>query len=269
MTMSALSRDTVDIGGGRLEYHHRGPLADRRGRPIVFMHPWYGCWQFWQRPIDALPEFEIYAVDLYSLGANDNWQDFASPEGIARAIGGMIDGLRLSPAVVIGNSMGGIAAQALAATRPADVDKLVLVGTGARTVGVKPEWRKQIDDWVAGDADRAFTERMVAALMARRPEDPQEFETFVDMVAGANKAFMGMVINTAFNLDLRLLLPRIASPTLVVRGALDASRTQAHVDELLAGIPNSRAVEIPNAGHSPQVDSAEVFSRVVREFLLT
>jgi pimeloyl-ACP methyl ester carboxylesterase len=36
----------------------------------------------------------------------------------------------------------------------------------------------------------------------------------------------------------------------------------------LAGIPGSTALEIPGAGHSPQVDSPEAFVRAVRGFLL-
>jgi pimeloyl-ACP methyl ester carboxylesterase len=54
---------------------------------------------------------------------------------------------------------------------------------------------------------------------------------------------------------------------LVLRGELDAARTPAHVAELMAGVPDCRAVEIPNAGHSPQVDSAEAFCLLVRAFL--
>jgi pimeloyl-ACP methyl ester carboxylesterase len=79
---------------------------------------------------------------------------------------------------------------------------------------------------------------------------------------------MGAVLNGAFALDLRPELPKITAATLVVRGELDAARTQAHVDELLAGIPRSTALEIPGAGHSPQVDSPEAFSRALRGFLL-
>ena len=88
------------------------------------------------------------------------------------------------------------------------------------------------------------------------------------MVANANKAFMGTVLTNAFALDLRPVLPRITASTLVVRGELDAARTPRHVEELLAGIPKSRAFEIPGAGHSPQVDSPEAFSRALRGFLL-
>jgi len=88
------------------------------------------------------------------------------------------------------------------------------------------------------------------------------------MVANANKSFMGAVLTSAFALDLRPVLPRITASTIVVRGERDAARTPAHVQELLAGIPKSRSFEIPGGGHSPQVDSPQAFSDIVRTFLV-
>ena len=90
----------------------------------------------------------------------------------------------------------------------------------------------------------------LGALLARGP-DAEEFGRFVEMVVHANKPFMGAVLNSAFALDLRPDLPKITAPTLVIRGEHDAARTQAHVDELLAGIAESTALEIPGARTFP------------------
>ena len=67
---------------------------------------------------------------------------------------------------------------------------------------------------------------------------------------------------------MRSELPKVAAPTLIIRGELDAARTRAHVEELLAGIPLSTALELAGAGHSPQVDSPHAFARALRDFLL-
>ena len=262
-----MTEESIDIGGARLVYHRRAALTRGPGEPVILLHPWFGCWQFWRQTVEALPELETFSVDLYSLGTSDDWQRFAGPQGLAEAIGALLDALRIERCSVVGNSMGGIAAQALAATRGDQIAKLVLVGTGARIVGVKPEFRQALDEWIAGEEDPAFTERLVDALLARRPA-PEEFGRFVEMVVNANKAFMGAVLNSAFALDLRPELPKITAATLVIRGEHDVARTQAHVDELLAGIPGCAALEIPDAGHSPQVDSPAAFSRALRGFLL-
>jgi pimeloyl-ACP methyl ester carboxylesterase len=93
-------------------------------------------------------------------------------------------------------------------------------------------------------------------------------ELFTDMVINANKTFMGLVLANAFQLDLRPRLPAITAATLILRGERDASRTPAHVAEMLDGIRGSRTAEIPGAGHSAQVDSAGAFVALVRSFLL-
>jgi 3-oxoadipate enol-lactonase len=266
-TRAQVQSDTVPVKTQELRYerHKAGGGGDRD--PVVMLHPWFGCTRFWDRTVAALPVRERFVVDLYSLGAKPGWQEFAGPVGLSHAVEAFADALGLERFCVIGNSMGGIAAQELASRLGGRISKLILVGTGARIVGVKPAWRKAMDDWMTGEADRAFTAQMVDALIARRPKDAKEFESFVDAVAAANKAFMGTVLKTAYDLDLRPVLPRISTPTLVVRGELDAARTPEHVAELMAGIPNVRAHELPNAGHSPQVDSPGAFCPLVREFL--
>jgi 3-oxoadipate enol-lactonase len=268
MTKPAHARsDAVQINTQRLIYERRTALREGGRDPIVMLHPWFGCTRFWDHTVEALPERETFVLDLYSLGGRPGWEEFASPRGLSHAVEAFADALRLERFFLVGNSMGGIAAQELASRLDGRISGLVLVGTGARIVGVKPHWRKAMDSWIAGEADRAFSERMVAALLARRPEDSKEFETFVDAVAGANKAFMGAVLTSAFGLDLRNVLPLITAPALVVRGEFDASRTKEHVAELMAGIPNCRAHEIAGAGHSPQVDSPQAFCPLVCEFL--
>lgn len=265
--LAHVESDTVAVKTAILKYERRKPGGEGQLDPVVMLHPWFGSVRFWDHTVEALPEYETFALDLYSLGARPGWEEFATPQGLSRAVEAFADALRLERIIVIGNSMGGIAAQDLASRLNGRISKLILVGTGARIVGVKPDWRKAMDAWISGEADRSFTERMVDALLKRRPSDSREFETFVDDVVAANKAFMGAVLASAFNFDLRPALPHIIAPTLVIRGEFDASRTPEHVAELMSGIANCRAREVADAGHSPQVDSPEAFCPLVREFL--
>jgi len=38
---------------------------------------------FWDRSVDALPEYETFALDLYSLGAGPGWEEFVSPPSLS------------------------------------------------------------------------------------------------------------------------------------------------------------------------------------------
>jgi pimeloyl-ACP methyl ester carboxylesterase len=132
-----MTNESIETAGGKLEFHRRGPVAGQSAGTVILLHPWFGCWQFWNRTIDALPEFDTISVDLYSLGDRTDWREFAGPDGLATAVGGLLDASHIDRCCVIGNSMGGIAAQALAASHTGRVEKIILVGTGARIFGVK------------------------------------------------------------------------------------------------------------------------------------
>ena len=55
-------------------------------------------------------------------------------------------------------------------------------------------------------------------------------------------------------------------PTLVVVGALDTNFLAA-ADYMAAKIPGARKVVLEGAGHAANIDAAEAFNAVVREFL--
>jgi 3-oxoadipate enol-lactonase len=260
-----LTPRTVEVERARLTYHHKPAETSPGGLPVVMLHAWFGCWQFWQHTLAALSGYDCYAVDLYSLGEGGGG-GLASPPGLARAVVAMMDAEGIQRCTLIGNSMGGIAAQALASAAPERVARLVLVGTGASTSGIKPDFNESLWKWVRSAPDPERTAEMVAGLLARKPPS-SEFDVYVAEVMRANKEFMAAILTEAFRLDLRPRLGRITASTLVVRGELDVARTREHVRDLLEGIPDSQAVEMPGAGHSPMVDSPSQFNTILRQFL--
>ena len=86
-----MTNESIETAGGKLEFHRRRPVAGQSAGTVILLHPWFGCWQFWNRTIDALPEFDTISVDLYSLGDRTDWREFAGPDGLATAVGGLLD----------------------------------------------------------------------------------------------------------------------------------------------------------------------------------
>lgn len=261
-------RRTVPLAGTHLAYHVAG--TEHRGTPVVLLHPWFGCWQFWWQTIPYLPGRRCYAVDLYSPDRGD-WSAAASPHGLADAVLAMTRTEGVDRFDLVGNSMGGIIAQVVASTVPDRVRRLVLVGTGATTRGVLPTFGQKVSDWItragAGDpASRGEVEAIIDMLVTRRP-DERTWQLFVDEVWRAAPGYLAAVLAAARALDLTPDLPRITASTLVIRGAHDCARTPAHVTGLLAGIRHARAVEMPDAGHSPMVDDPRRFAALVADHL--
>jgi 3-oxoadipate enol-lactonase len=235
--------------------------------PIVALHPWFGCWQFWLPVVERFPERDWVLVDLYSgaaaISADDN-----SFDGLAAAVTALIGEVADGPVVLAGNSTGGLVAQTIAIAGRPPLEALVLVGTGASAVGIPAPFRATLAEWL--DAEGAptpeLTRSAVRSLLAADP-DPATFEVYADAVASADYPFLSAVLRGVLGRDLTDQLPGIDVSTLVVRGEQDAARTEEHVRILCAGIPDCTSVEIAGAGHSPMVDRPELFGSALRDFL--
>jgi 2-hydroxymuconate-semialdehyde hydrolase len=119
----------IEVNGIKTFYHHAGS-----GKPVVLIHgsgPGVSAWANWRL---VLPEvsrhFAAYALDVVGFGKTDKPADcaFTHDDRVNHVID-FIDTLRLGPVFLIGNSMGGALALAIADRRPDLVSKMVLMGS--------------------------------------------------------------------------------------------------------------------------------------------
>lgn len=256
---------TLALPGTGLRYTASSGTDSHRV-PVLLLHPWFGCAAFWDRTAEQLAA-PTYAVDWYSL-CDGRWSAWAGPEQLADATVALLNDIGVERVDVVGNSVGGIVAQLLAARHSERVRRLVLVGTGASLGGGPSVFGDLVSCWVDGVADReGLAYEMVAALVATQLSDA-DLETYVRAVLDADPAFISAVLAAARGLDLRPELSRVTAPTLIIRGEHDNARSPAHVAELLRGIPDSRAVEMADCGHSPMIEQPRRFNALVEEHLL-
>ncbi len=69
------------------------------------------------------------------------------------------------------------------------------------------------------------------------------------------------------NYDLKPVLPNITAPTLITVGRTDWITPVSCSEQIATLIPGSRLVVFEKSGHSPQIEEAEAWTKVVREFL--
>ena len=62
-------------------------------------------------------------------------------------------------------------------------------------------------------------------------------------------------------------LAAIACPTLVVTGEEDQLIPPAEAERMAAAIKGARLVRIPGAGHLPNVEAPEAFTKALEEFV--
>lgn len=171
---------------------------------------------------------------------------------------------------LIAHAMGGFTAFEVMRQQPQRVLSLVLIATLAPNDGPAQTERRQgyIRLVEAGRFDQVVEERVPILLPPDRREEGPLLARVRQMAAdtGAER-FLAQQRAIMSRIDSRPSLAAIKVPTLVIRGAQDGITTQAHQDEILAGIPHARFVEIPECGHLPTLERPDTVNRLLIDWL--
>jgi pimeloyl-ACP methyl ester carboxylesterase len=186
----------------------------------------------------------------------------------AECLAGLIDALGLGPAHVAGLSWGGTVAQELYRHHPELVGTLILADTYAGWKGSLPEDEVRIR--VEGvrqmlAAPVAEFDPTLPGLFAGDP--PAESVALMEeMDTDVRPESMRTAVLVMAEVDQRDLLPRIAVPTLLIWGELDARSPLGVARQFEQAIPDTKLVVIPGAGHVSNLERPGLFNDVVREF---
>ena len=230
------------------------------GSPLVLVHGAGGCADLWQHQLDGLAHgARIVAPDLPGHGPLGG-RGKPSVAAYAEWLAGFLATLDERPVVLVGHSMGGAVAQTLALARPERLAGLVLVSTGARLRVLT----RLVDLLRAHprEGQRLIRELSFAADTPREPVEMVERA----LREGAPLVTLGDYL-ACDRFDVRDRLPGIRTPTLVVAGAEDRLTPLKYGRFLAETIPGARLVEIPAAGHFPQLEQPVRVNAAIREFL--
>ena len=192
-----------------------------------------------------------------------------SVERMAAIVDTQMDTLGISRAHVVGHSLGGCVALALALDAPARVRSLVVVNSFARLrpSGLRAAVRS------AGRLTLSLAAPMsvVAAYVAReafpRPEQAGLRQAAIERVAANPRRHYLASLAAILRFDVRRRLGEIRCPTLIVAGANDRTVPLA-AKELLAGsIPGAGLRVVADSGHVSQFDQPVAFNRLLIEHL--
>src|SRR5262245_56771661 len=115
----------LDLPGGDVQVREDG---QREGTPLVLLHGFASSMHWFTPLAERLrSDYRLIRIDLLGHGGSEKPGGGYSMEHQAEQVARVLDLLRVKRAIVIGHSMGGIVATALAERYPARVKGLVLI----------------------------------------------------------------------------------------------------------------------------------------------
>jgi pimeloyl-ACP methyl ester carboxylesterase len=260
--MPVLARGTCD-----LYYERHG----REGAPpVVLLHGLGSSFRDWAGQLPAFAaRYRVLGVDLRGHGRSRTARWRLSVPAMAADVAALLDHLAEPPAHLVGLSLGGCVALALALDAPDRVRSLTLVNAFAR---LRPAgWAGARRMLARLGLALVAPMPVVAAHVARAlfPEPPQQAlrEAAIASLRGTGRrAYLAAIAATTL-FDVRHRLGDVRCPTLVVAGALDRTVPRSAQEQLAVGIADARLLVVPGSGHATPHDQPERFRGAVLDFL--
>ena len=239
------------------------------GPLLVFVHGALEDGRVWQPQIAALAdEFTVVVWDEPGAGRSSDMPANFGLADYAHCLAVLIDELALGPAHVAGLSWGGTVVQELYRHHSDLVATLILIDTYAGWKGSLSEEEvrarvnsvRQILAAPAGGFDSTLP-----GLFAGDP--PVQFLSLLEeMAADVRPQCMQTALRVMAAADQRDLLPRIAVPTLLIWGELDARSPLSVARQFEQAIDGAQLIVLPGAGHMSNLEQPEEFNTAVRGF---
>ena len=266
------------LPGQRVETHHTFSLPQLRvalqgaldaqvsGLPVVLSHALGMDLTMWDGLAAHLaPRHPVLRYDHRGQGGS---AAVPAPFGIAELVA---DAARVigewghGPVLFIGLSMGGLVGQGLAIAHPALLRGLVLANTSAGFAAAGREGLLQRAQAVrsggmAAAADATLARFISAEGRARRPELAAAVRA---QLLRADAAVYAATCEAIAPADHLAALGRIACPTLVLSGALDAGTTPAMGQQIADAVPGAVHQVIDAAAHLSVLEQPAAFAAAV------
>ena len=264
---------TADVGGRKISYAGVAPEDPKSqdGEVILLVHGYGGdrnSWLFLQEPLAA--KYRVYALDLPGHGTSAKDVGDGSLGALADAVTGVLDALGADRAHLVGHSMGGAVALAVAARDPGRVASLTLIAPSGFGSGINAGYLRGFADAqtrrelkpVVGQlfADESLvTRQLVDDLLAYKRLDGVDeslhalLDTLLDGDAqrGDSAATLAAVLATGGG----------TMPVTVVWGRGDRIIPAAQAEAVTGAVSHL----IDDAGHMPQMERPAEVQAAIEE----
>ncbi len=243
------------------------------GPPVLILHGLFGAGTNWTTVAQRLAaRFHVFALDLRNHGASP-WAEPMDYAAMAEDVAAFIAARGLGRVALIGHSMGGKAAMALALTAPRLVERLVVVDIVP--VAHMPQHSAELEAMRTLDL-RGVNRRAAAdaLLRLRIPDDAVRHFLLQNLVAAPdglkwrlNLAALAAAMATLSGFPAFATGTAYRGPVLLVRGERSDYAADRDLPAFRDIFPTLEVVTIAGAGHWVHAERLEEFLTAVMPFL--
>jgi pimeloyl-ACP methyl ester carboxylesterase len=270
----------MDTSSGTLQVLDQG---DPQGSPIVLLHCATCSMDWWERLAPLLEQdHRVIRIDLLGMGGSAKPGSGYSMEDQASAVAEALAKLHVIGATVVGHSLGGSVAVAVAEQSPQLATRIVIVDQSPEDGFEHESLGEHLSMWpvigqavarlvqvaptsmVRGEYDQAFAPGYNISSGFDNPDQPVD-----DLRAMTYTALKDTVDAEEDYVDQSPLDKRLEAlhvPLLVIFGAEDQIYDPQAAIARYQQVPGAQTHLIPGAGHSPNVEKPDLVAPLIRAF---
>jgi pimeloyl-ACP methyl ester carboxylesterase len=238
----------------------------KKAPALLFLHFYGGSSRTWAQVTNLLTtDHRCIRLDLRGWGASEKPETGYDIQTMADDVLALAGELHLDNYILVGHSMGGKIAQAVAARKPAGLKKMILVAPSPATPTVPPPDRLQNMLKVYKSVDAMYFGIYMVLGGGNLPAATKAW-VVEDMQKHNESSRLGWP-TIALGEDVSKGVGGIRIPVLVIAGENDIIDPPAHMErEVVRKIPGAKMSVVPNVGHLSMVQAPEAVAELIHEF---
>jgi 3-oxoadipate enol-lactonase len=241
------------------------------GLPLILLHGFPLSSAIWREQQNRLSDqYRVITPDLRGHGRSPVTDEVYAMDLLAADVLALLDAQELDQVVLMGHSMGGYVALALAKLAPQRIKAFGLLGAHAYADTEEArQARYAMIEQVRAYGNPPVVEAMSSRLFAPIEHEDTTIMEHVNSVMGGTKTLglVGALEGMAARPDTTTVLAGLAVPVLLIAGDQDAIVPIERIESLATLPANCTLVTIENAGHMMMMEQPQATAMAIRQFI--
>jgi pimeloyl-ACP methyl ester carboxylesterase len=238
-----------------------------KGPVLVLLHGFCETCEIWADVAQKLSlNYRVIAPDLPGFGTRPILSDCFTIKQVGHAIADLLTALKVDQCILIGHSLGGYVALAVAEERPSMVVGLCLFhSTAFADTPEKKINRNKVIDFVKKNGVRPYIETFVPGLFAQK-KHPGIEKTYQIAYQTSKKALIAYAEAMRERPNMMGFIQKYAHPILFVAGEKDFIIPLSDLTEQVTASSNGKLAAMPEVGHMGMLEDTQLTIEILKDF---